>query len=334
MRSLRSESRMPNSGFSSTLRECALETAWSLWTELGVNGPARRHSGIGVDVEPLIVTTAYLSQGDARLREESLDWCVSNYRFVSSDRLRNYLHTADDATQRAFHAYAATVRRIRRVSWPGDGTPYDFTPTGRSSPPDLSRPALLQLRLRAVFGVSARAEVLRWLLDQPARFFGVLELSMRSSYGKDNVADTLDFLVRAGIVTTSTMTTGGNLRVFRINGEGALVKALESWATVPQQRWDAVFRIVVQLLEFASTTRAAQPAPRAVEIQQLLPTLEGDLRWLGTFPALRQGVEAVNDDFDEWAIRAVCHWANLEATERRPDRTPKTDRSPSPRAQG
>ena len=300
---------MPIDTFSSeSAQRLALDLAWSLWTELGVSGQRRSHSNIGVDLEPLIVATAYLSRFDARLRDESLDWCVLNVSHVSSDRLRNFLRTGDENLGQTFGPYSATVKKVKRVGWPGDGRPFAFSSTRRSVAPDLFRPALVQLRLRAAFGVSGRAETLRWLLDQPDHFVGSLELALKSYYGKDNVADTLDLLARAGLLQETVMTTAGNQRVFRLDRQTKLVTALLDWVKVPQQRWDAVFRVVVRLIEFA---RAApgKPAARAVAIQDMLADLQSDLRWLGTFPRLRQGVDAVNEDFDRWAITALNHWA-------------------------
>jgi hypothetical protein len=304
---------MPVEVFSAeSAQRSALDIGWSLWTELGVSGQRRSHSNVGVDLEPLIVATAYLSRFDARLRDESLDWCVLNVRYVSSDRLRNFLRTVDEKLRQAFGPYSATVKKARRVSWPEDGKPFRFASTGRSAVPDLLRPALVQLRLRAAFGVSARAEVLRWLLDQPEHFVGSLELALKSHYGKDNVADTLDLLARAGLLQETVMTTAGNQRVFRLDRESTLVSALIEWMKSPQQRWDAVFRVVVRLVEFAQTA-PAKPAARAVAIQEMLPDLQSDLRWLGAFPRLRQGVDAVNQDFDRWATAALQHWAGQVA---------------------
>ncbi len=305
---------MPIETFSAeSAQRWALDLAWSLWTELGVSGQRRSHSNVGVDLEPLLVATAYLSRFDARLRDESLDWCVLNVSYVSSDRLRNFLRTVDENLREAFGPYAATVKKVRRVSWPGDGRPFAFSSTRRSVAPDLLRPALVQLRLRAAFGVSARAEILRWLLDQPDHFVGSLELALKAHYGKDNVADTLDLLARAGLLQKTVMTTAGNQRLFRLDRQATIVSALSDWMKVPQQRWDAVFRVVERLIEFARTA-PEKPAARAVAIQDTLADLQSDLRWLGTFPRLRQGVDAVNKDFDSWAIKALQHWGR-RATE-------------------
>ena len=300
---------MPIDSFSAeSSQRWALDLVWSQWTELGVSGQRRSHSNVGVDLEPLLVATGYLSKFDARLRDESLDWCVLNVRYVSSDRLGNFLKSVDESLRKAFGPYAATVKKMKRVSWPGEGRAFAFSPTRRSVAPDLLRPALLQLRLRAAFGVSGRAEILRWLLDQPDRFVGSLELALKSYYGKDNVADALDLLARAGLLQATVMTTAGNQRVFRLDSQASVAAALVDWLKVPQQRWDAVFRIVIRLIEFARSA-PEKPAARAVAIQEMLGDLQSDLRWLGTFPRLGQGVEAVNQDFDGWAIGALRGWA-------------------------
>jgi len=79
------------------------------------------------------------------------------------------------------------------------------------------------------------------------------------------------------------MTTAGNQRVFRLDRQANIVPALIDWVKVPQQRWDAVLRVVVTLIEFAQAA-PANPAARAVAIQEMLADLQSDLRWLGTFP--------------------------------------------------
>ena len=43
----------------------ALDLAWSLWAELGVDGAARRHDWQAIDLEPLIIFTARLAAATA-----------------------------------------------------------------------------------------------------------------------------------------------------------------------------------------------------------------------------------------------------------------------------
>ena len=101
------------------LRELALDISWSLWTELGLSGWERRHQLEGVDLEPLVLFSAWLGRHDHRLRDESLDWCLANMRFVSGTRLRGLLKRADDGVVERFGDYSATVAsKAPNANWP------------------------------------------------------------------------------------------------------------------------------------------------------------------------------------------------------------------------
>jgi hypothetical protein len=302
---------MATRSFSDQVKGLALELAWSLWAELGVSGWRRHHENVAIDLEPLIIATASLGQMDARLLEESLDWCVANTRFVSSVRLRNLLPTFGPETINAFGSYSATVKKHRAVSWPGEGKPMRFTPTGRSSAPELSRPALLQLRLRAMFGVSARAEIIKRMLPEPTRPFGIAELSMFTAYGKDNLADALDVMRMAGIVAQNVMTTAGNVHVFTLSAAGELENLLgEIPAPNGYPYWAARFRVLLLLIDIAVSATADRTV-RATEIERLVSEVQSDLRWIGTYPHMRRGIDAVNDDFDTWSIGLLRSWTQI-----------------------
>jgi hypothetical protein len=157
--------------------------------------------------------------------------------------------------------------------------------------------------------VSARAEIIRWMLPQPSRFFVVAELAAHAAYGKDNVADALDMFSRAGVVTQTTMTTAGNQKRFRLDA-GAELVALAGPA-IPNPDWAARFRLLLALVAFASTAPGDEAA-RAAAIYALLGEQQHDLARVGTFPHMRQGVDAVNEDFDRWSIDALRSWAGLD----------------------
>ncbi len=299
---------MPNPSYSDRVQALALDTAWSLWAELGVSGWTRRDDWTAIDLEPLILATAYLGRLDARLLEESLDWSVSNSRFVSAIRLRNHLKVAHALATEAFGSFASTVRLHSHVNWPGEGEPLQFSPTNRSSPPDLTRPALLQQRLRAIFGVSARAEILRRLLAEPTRFQSIAELASDAGYGKDNVADALDSLSRAGIVEEAG---GRSQRMYRLTRHTQLAGFVGDLPTrFPD--WPAIFRLMLSFLDFARSA-PVEPIVRAAEIRKLLRGLGNDLARVGLVSTLRFATaEALNDDFEGWSLRALRQWAGLQ----------------------
>jgi hypothetical protein len=303
--------RMPTHSYRDRVKRLALDMTWSLWAELGVSGWAGRHHEVVIDLEPLVIGTSILGRLDARLLDESLDWCVTNARFVSAVRLRNLLPSFDKTTREAFGRFAATVRKHRPASWPGEGQPLRFSASGRSSIPEVGlRPALLQLRLRAIFGVSARAEIIKRMLPEPDRPFGIAELALFAAYGKDNVADALDMMCIAGLIARNVMTTAGSMGVFTFPAADR-VNQLLGGILAPDRHpyWAARFRVLLQLVDFA-VSATADRVVRAAEIEQLLSRMESDLRWVASFPHLRRGVDAVNDDFEEWSIRLLSGWAN------------------------
>lgn len=165
-------------------------------------GTIRNHQQVLLDPEALILFTAALADLDPRLRDESMDWCIRFGATISISRLRNLMR-AGIGSIASFDAYASEVNRASRLTWPvskkygspGSKEQCKHIPSGKSEAPDLSRPALLRLRLRAIFGVGARADVLTELLLSSNK--SASELA-KMGYSKRRVASTLDDLTRGG----------------------------------------------------------------------------------------------------------------------------------------
>lgn len=299
---------MPSRSFSDQVLSLALDLVWSVWAELGVSSWTRRHDLTAVDIEPLILATSYIGAHDARLMSESIDWCVAHGRLVSVARLRNQLRASGEIVAESFGRYAATVNRHGRATWPDSGVPLDFQPTNRSSSPDLTRPSLLQLRLRALFGVSARAEVIRLMIAEPARYQTVSELAGRAAYGKDNIADTLDLLTAGGLAEAAGAV---NRKHFRLARPDRLVELV---GTLPAEfpDWAPLFRIAIAILEF-SLHAPQDPIPRAAEVPRVMRQIQPDMPKVGLLSALRATTgQGLVSDFEAWAIRALSTWARSE----------------------
>jgi hypothetical protein len=296
---------MPEPRYRAAVRGLALDVVWSLWTELGSSGWSRRHPTTAIDLEPLMIATATISRSDARLREEALDWCVANSRFVSAVRLRNSLKAAPPDVRDAFSDFSETVKRHVRVPWPGGGSAYPFVPTGRGLAPDLARPALLQLRLRAIVGVSVRAEILRLMLAEPARLYSAAELASASAYGKGIVNAALEPLAMAGIIEVQVAGNQFRHRLARVAQLAKLVEPLP--LSFPD--WQSRFRVIHAIAVFTET---APPTgmPRAVEARRTIRTLDSDLRRLsliGSVPAADG--EALAGEFERWSLDVLGVWA-------------------------
>lgn len=141
------------SAYSDKVRDLVLGTLWSQWAEFGLSGWERHHQDVALDLEALIIGTARLGHRDTRLRTEALDWCVSYGRLASAIRLKRLTDQADPIVQGAVREFSATVNANSHLRWPGAGSPVRFVATGRSAAPSLERPALIQLRLRSLWGV-------------------------------------------------------------------------------------------------------------------------------------------------------------------------------------
>jgi hypothetical protein len=294
--------------YSEEVRELVLGTLWSQWAELGLSGWERHHQDAAVDLEALIIATARVALLDARLTEEALDWCVTNGRLASAVRLKHLLGAADSTTQGAMGTFAATVNANSRLNWPGGTTPGAFTPTGRSAAPELGRPALIQLRLRALWGVSARAEVLRVMLADGHRFMGISEVAGAAAFGKDAVAEALENLQLGGLLEEAG---ARNLRVFRLGRRDDLVALVGREPTWQRSwPWPVVLPIMVGVLD-ASELPDMSPLARAAEIQRRFREWQPALARLGSVTGrLGTGLDFLAD-YEEFTLRAVRTWSGV-----------------------
>jgi len=293
------------SSYRDQVRDLVLGTLWSMWAELGVSGWDRHHQDSSLDLEALMLTTARLGHRDARLRDEALDWCVAHGRIASVVRIKHLMASADQPARESFGWFAATVNAHTHLRWPGATSPQSFTATGRSSAPTVSRPALLQLRLRALWGVSARAEVLRVMLIEGDRFMGVSEVAAAAAFGKDAVADALENLHRGGLLKAAGMR---NQRLFRL-GRGEQVAALLEPLPDPKRSrpWQDVLPIMAGFME--ATDVAETPAmARAAEIQRRWREWQPALARLGvTTGHLGTGADFLRD-YEDITLRVLQLW--------------------------
>ncbi len=101
----------------------------------------------------------------------------------------------------AIGEYVATVAAGGGPSWPMATQPRpDYTTRGKARLDSaLPRPRL-RIRLRAAFGVNARADVLAALLVAPKYGLSVADLARRTRFPKPNVAFAVDALVLTGLL--------------------------------------------------------------------------------------------------------------------------------------
>lgn len=262
----------------SVLADSLVGLAWSLWGELGVSTWTRAHRSWLVELEPLIVFTATVGERDARLRREAVDWCVQNSAFLSISQLRHVAKQWPQTGLVGFADFAATVSRITGRAWPQHdlGEPYPFGASGKSRLRSLEQPSLLQLRLRAIFGVGSRAEILRCLLTAPAGDLSTAQIAAAVAYTRRQISADLEMLALSGLVVRRTDAGPSRYSLSDV----AAVERLTGHAPEVVPPWTQMF-IVLQAvsasLEAVSSGGFQQPE---VELAARMRAIEGPMQAL------------------------------------------------------
>jgi len=252
----------------SDIRGQLLETLCSQWRELGLSSPVPlRHADDCIDPDPLIAFTAVHGDLDPRLREESIDLVLRYGTYVSKARLKNVLADQGLLDNVRFGEYAATVNANGGAGWPaGQGEPLPLRPRARAVLDDLSRPALLSLRIRAIFGIGARAELIRVFLAHPNVALTAADLSAETSYGKRNVLNELEPLRLGGVVKSFRAVNADRFSLVRRDEVAALVHPLPKRFTA----WTPMFAALHLVLELVIRPAKRGDLQNAVDAVHLL----------------------------------------------------------------
>lgn len=245
---------------------------WKQWTALGVAGtaPLPDHA---IDLEALISLTPSLRHEDPRLHDEALDWCIGqSERLISTGRLRRLRHQLPDEARAAYDGFAACVNATARPKppWPTSQSGAKARTSGKSRPPDVRHPTLLQLQLRCLFGVTARADVLLQFL-RPTMVQETAPLSVSDladiGYSKATLGEVLTALTMAGLLERWRRGNRDHYELSRIHALQGLVGGVLP-ATAPN--WAVRFRIIAGLLSKEAETREKKPVVQAVAIAKEL----------------------------------------------------------------
>lgn len=185
------------SEFKKNVLESLLNLLWRQWSAIGVSGYSISEESKVIDPEALLLLTLTVARNDARLFDEVLDWLGVNGDFLNVQRLQNLVKQFDFQAKAELSAVAEVLGQKSSVAlkWKNLATKYSQekesplfymtdghpmpTPKecddifrhhgllrpvirkrGLSQPfPKDGMPALL-LRLRALFGVNLRCEIL------------------------------------------------------------------------------------------------------------------------------------------------------------------------------
>lgn len=283
---------------SSALENALLNRAWIQWVALGVNAVGDTDDAV-VDPEALIALTAELGDIDARLRDLSTDWCVAFGRYVNGSRLRSV--AAELGTPAGqLGEFVATVADAGGPRWPMGTKPRpDYSSRGKARLTSAVPRARLRIRLRAAFGVNARADILSVLLSARPLELSLADLARATRFSKLNVSSAVDALTLAGLVEARTV---GNERRVHL-AEVAVLPGLQ--APIPQRDWVGTFGVALEVLRFQRRDHGS-PSVRAIEARALVERLRSRI----ASAHLREpNLAALGEDFgiafDRWIVDLV-----------------------------
>lgn len=246
---------------SEAIQKAALDLLWKQWTAVGVAGVATPPQQ-AIDLEALIAFSPYVASADPRLVDESTDWCARiGKTFISISRLRQISRLmparlqgdASNLTSPLLEHLHVSSRRL----------------SGKSRPPSLELPSLVQLRSRYIFGVGARADILSRLVMR-----GRGDVAQRataispSGYTRQTVATVLDELSEAGVLRRLVRQKAVRYEVVK----DAPLRSLLAPLPKRMPKWAERFVIVANILE--TWNLVGTRATYAIELAKVLDRIK------------------------------------------------------------
>jgi hypothetical protein len=149
---------------------CATEVCWRQWRSLTAAGlPIGEHPIASIiDPEALVLLSLAVRRHERRLDDHLLWWAAAGTSLMSVQRMRTLLADFPKLLHGEVAAFAATARDAGDRRWKVLADHEKATPSGRpgKGPRELQllEPSTLMLRLRAGFGVGAKADLLTFLI--------------------------------------------------------------------------------------------------------------------------------------------------------------------------
>ncbi len=279
------------------------DLAWSLWSGLGVAGVDQQHKNCLIALEELIILTAVVAESDPRLRDEALDWCSKYHHFVSISRLRTLVNGLGEQVFESFSLFAATLNSIVQTRWPvfTEVSPLRVPLSGKSMLLSCEAPALLTLRLRAMFGVGIRADLLAFCLTRGANNFTAID-TVKIGYNKRSLAEVLESFVQSGLLTSSMM---GNRRVYTLSKQNELHVLMGNLPKIAPD-WHSILEVIISLRTILRESESFSVSSKVIVSRNVLKQLENYLKILGlSSPPISDDLDEYWDSFCQWFLNTL-----------------------------
>lgn len=288
--------------------DALVEFAWAEWGQMGVSAAVRQVDGWSQDPEALLGFTLHVARGEPRLFDELLDWLRLNGDLVSGRRISRLAQRDEErALVGAAVEWAADhgspLRVAPRQDRPGkpqlvfpklrppSRTDEAFRrngflkaptkPSNKSARPDTTLPINFAFRLRQLFGIGARAEIVRFLLTTDAPTENTQAIADAALSVKRNVNDALNELVAAGQLARRTT---GNVAWYSLDRERwANFLGLDESEIPTHRDWPRILWVLIEIDRWLNDpdNEILDDYLRASEARRLMDGLDNSLARAG-----------------------------------------------------
>jgi len=265
---------------------------WDQWVAIGVAGAARNPSiPFIIDPEALLLASTQFAGHDSRLMEEVLDWILANGDLLNLQRLKNVNTSFQIGSSSVLREIATIASASGQTAWkklltfgaekPRVPSVYgeDIRTRGMSFHPDPNRPEAFLFRMRAIFGLNARPEILTWLLTHSSGHPALI--ARETSWFSKSVQAALNEMGRSGLLDSRVV---DRRKVFQ------LVER-DQWTSLFQPdgelRWFAQGAFYLasahlrETLASLSRKKDASPGLQSMIIRDRLPSIRAALELAG-----------------------------------------------------
>lgn len=279
-----------------------LDFVWRQWTSLGVPGDRTSSGDWIIDPEALVLITTEIGRHDSRLLDTAADWLFAHGQSINLQRLRRLQGQWGPCDERVLSGIAEilaersvlrkwrSLRETIRVPEPaealfrapdGSGVPVfgdpdprfekfgllrsRWEPRAHGQAPSPRRPGNLLLTLRSLFGVSARAEIMAWLLTHEEGHPAAI--AKATAYFPKSIQATLNDMEASGQIRSERH---GREKYFRLQRDDW--RFLITWPGPPRfprwAPWPPVFYFAFRTVQMLGETGASDASERLRAIQQ------------------------------------------------------------------
>jgi len=295
------------------LRRSLTDFIWDQWVSLGMTGHASGKPVLFViDPEGLLLGTLRFALEESRLRDGMLDWLSQNGDLLSVQRVKNLHMNMPVALPEDVSGIAAFMVSHGHASWNSivsnhpstPGTDFtQYTLRGMSRAPDPTEKAAFIFRMRQLFGVNARVEILTWLFIHHEGHAAYI--ARDSAWFPKSVQAILNDLERAALVHSRM---DGKKKTYALSDRAGVWNAGfgQGMSWLNQGAFYRAILGVINTLESVSDPKLSVSS-RAIIIRQNLPWSAfrmANLDWIFSSSNHQRG-EALVDAFYSGCVRLI-----------------------------